>query len=359
VTVDATELIDKARGSDESAHAAARQLAEAGVDVLPAIINAMGNPWVGHGALPEALERIYASAPVETLVRALDADPYPVFHSAMRAASARRDAAVTDALVGKLADTDASSERRAAAAEYLGNLGAPSAVSPLRDVFTEASERKRAADEPPRLAVETAVALAKLGDIEPGRYVVDLLSDDYGPTRALAAGALRIAVAPGMVVALARATNDEASEVTLVAVEALFLLRCPAAVDALLAATTSDNPMMANNARIRVNDILGSDFGNPATLADHWQDIGADWQAEKCYRRGEPFSIDNVLDLLESNIDRRNETVAEVVFTTGVRPTGGEFTPELVAQISERFDQTGILYRWGNPVDLTADVLAR
>lgn len=345
------ELVQAAQESEEEA---ARQLGDAGINALPVILQAVANPWTDHGLLPLALERICLKVPVDTVLQVIDDDSLDAYEAALRASASRPDADLHRGLLDRLRDEDQLPTRRAGIAVYFGDHGDASVASALWDVFTEASMADRASDDPPVLAVEAATALAKLGNFEAGHYLVDLLEDDFPPVRALAARALWIAVGPGMTRALAITARDSSSEVRLPAVQALFLLRNVAAVDAMVEAMEGDDPEVVNNAVIRVNDITGAEFSSswgPQHIAQQWNEHRQGFRDEIHYRLGRPLSVKDLFTLLRTNPDRYDEVIEEIRLTTGVKPVDGRYTTEIATEISNRFSESGALYRWGHRVD--------
>jgi HEAT repeat protein len=314
----------------------------------------MSDPWSDPGLLPLALERICLSAPVEVVLEVLDDDALAAFEAALRASASRPEAELHQGLLDRLRDENRLSTRRGDIAAFFGDRGDASIVPVLWDVFTDASTADRAEDNPPVLAITAAIALAKLRNFDAGNYLVDLLSDGYPPTRALAAKALWIAVGPGMTRALSAAALDSGAEVRLPAVQALFLLRNMAAVDALVAAAASDDPEVVNNAVVRANDITGAEFSTSWTaehVARQWNDHRPRLRDNVRYRLGQPLSVADLFALLRTNPDRHDEVIEEIRLTTGVEPVDEDYSQEVATEISNRLSEVGVLYRWGHKVN--------
>lgn len=344
------ELVQAAQRSAEDA---ARQLGDAGVDALPSVLEGMANPWRSHGLLPVALERICASAPVDAVLGVVDVNSVEAIEAALRASAARQENDLHQGLLDRLRATDQLPTRRAKIATFFGDHGGTTVVPSLWEVFTEASSAERAGDDRPTLAVAAAVALAKTGHFEPGEYLVGLLADDYPPTSALAAEALQVAVGPGMTDALATAARDADTEVGTPAVRALFLLRNVAAVDALAEVSGSDDPEVAENAVISMNDITGLEFSGswePERIARKWHDHRSGFRTDLHYRLGRPLAVRDLVEFLRTDPDRHDELVEEIRFTTGVAPADRDYPPEAATEIARRFPGEGVLYRWGHRV---------
>jgi hypothetical protein len=348
------ELVLAAQRSDDDA---ARQLADAGVGAVPAIVAAMADVWISAGQLPSVLEQICRTAPSDVVLQVVDTHSYEAFRAGLNASARRPEAELRQGLLDRLANQDELGTRRAGIAEFLGEHGDTSVIPLLRRVFTESSQEYKADDDTPNLAVAAAEALAKLGSFEAGAYLVGLLAASYSPTRELAAKALSVAVGPGMTRALTAEAVDSSWDGRLAAVQALFLLRDVAAVDALVAAAACDDPAVSDNAVIGINDITGAEFSTswpPEQVAKQWNDHRHDFREGVHYRLGKPLRVANLFDILENDPDRHDEVVEEIRVTTGVAPIDGSYPPETAADIAARFPAEGALYRWGHKVDLDA-----
>lgn len=352
-----SDLVELAAGGtgDESV-AAAERLTEIGEPALPAIIETVSNPFLAHGQLPIALKSIYLRSPVHVPIEALRAEEFDVFVAAVEALTEREDEQGRHALLERLEDSTENSISRARLARACGDIGDTAAVPTLRAALADSLTVRRAPDDVPRLTLDVVVALAKLGDFTEGHHAVALLADRYPPTCGYAAQALRVAVGPGMVDGLAGLVQSERLEGSQDAVDPLFLVGTPAAVQALIdAASSTDDPTVRNNALVRSNDILGTAFSSTpedlGRLQGHWSQVSNSYDENTRYRSGEPFSVPGLLSLVTTNSRRNNEYLEELALAVGRRFTRhDELGATMRAQLSEEFAETGAYYRWGHLV---------
>jgi hypothetical protein len=352
---DIPELVEQASGTDREALDAAQRLARIGVPAVAAISETLSSPFVSHGHLPDALRLIYAAAPVDVVAAGLTAEEFDVFMAAVSALVERGDEQSGQAIADRILVSELTAVRRAELVKACGDLGDSQAIPTIRRALAQGASEQRADDEPPRLLVEAVVALAKLGDFSEGGRLVPFLADGFPPTQAMAANALRIAVGPGMLAGLAGLLDAAVPEGSAAAVDPLFVLGVPAATDALVAAVRSDEFAVRRNARVRVNDILGTDFSDSPEdldrLEGRWSEIRATWDAGLRYRSGRPFSVAGLLELSQTEGFRREEVLEELLLATGSR------TGRARAELTARFPGRGAHYRWGHLVP-SSDVLA-
>lgn len=357
-----SELVDRARGTDEVAAVAAAHLVSAGTAALPTIIEAMKDPWSEPGKLSDVLISVYHDSDIGTVADGLGSQYFHIFHAALAALEMRADQQSKHILLAGLQNPHELPGRRADIAHVCGNLGDQEFVPVLQTVLGDSLSSPRAEDTPPTLSVEVAVALARLGDFSAGIHVVPLMDDDYAPTRALAAGAMKIAVGPGMISALTRNMEDPSSEVRNAAIDPLFLLGVPLAAKALMNGVENDDPDIQGGCLVRLNDILGTEYFDPdrsfSALESRLADALATWDEGTRYRAGHPFSISRLLEFIRPGNPRNSETVAEILLATGrhVDASDGVDAATRIS-LSAMFPREGSIYRWGHVV--SADLFLR
>ncbi|MFE4829911.1 HEAT repeat domain-containing protein [Streptomyces sp. NPDC056672] len=347
------DLVERARGTGGDAAAAAGLLVTAGAAALPAITEAMSDPWSETGELFDALTSVYSEADIGTLVDALGSRRIQIFQAALCALGKRTDELSRSVLLERLQNPQELPSRRADIARVCGESGGPNGVSVLRAVLEESLSRPRAVEVPPVLTIESAVALAKLGDFSAGVHVVPFLGDDFPPTAALAAEALKIAVGAGMIDALTQTVERPSSEVRIAAIDPLFLLGVPAAAAVLARGLRSDVPDVRHNCRVRLNDVLGTTFSDSdrelLALEVHAAETLATWDEGTRYRAGAPFLVGTLAELARPGNPRNDEIAQEMLLATG-RRVDFPYRFDACVELGERLPRRGALYRWGHPV---------
>ncbi|MFD8969709.1 HEAT repeat domain-containing protein [Streptomyces sp. NPDC059568] len=347
------DLVERACGTGEDAAVAAELLVAVGAAALPAIVEAMRDPWSDTGKLFDVLTSIYSEVDVGTLVDALGSRQLQVFQAALRTLGERADEQSRNVLLERLQNPRELPSRRADIARVCGESGDPNGVSVLQAVLEESLSSPGTAEVPPVLTVESAVALAKLGDFSAGVHVVAFLGDDFPPTAALAAEALKIAVGAGMIGALAQTVEGPSPEARIAAIDPLFLLGVPAAAAVLAHGLRSDDPDVRHNCRVRLNDVLGTTFSDSdrelGSLEVHAAETLATWDESTRYRAGVPFFVGTLAELVRPGNPRNGEIAQEILLATGWHvDVSDQFDADI--ELGERFPQRGTLYRWGHAV---------
>ncbi|MFD3918767.1 HEAT repeat domain-containing protein [Streptomyces sp. NPDC058595] len=349
------EFVQLASGRGAGAAKAAERLVEFRERALQPIIDFLSDPWAVHGNLPGVLERILLNAPRDEVVRALSLDQDAVFEAAVQVIQEQGMEAWRNEIVERLCDRSESEVRRARIAEICGDMASPSIGPHLEAVFAQSQRIEREEDEPPRLTVECAVALAKLGDFRFGSPVIELLTHSFPPTREMAAEAAKILVGEGMIEILSRAIRDSSLEVRLQVVEALFLLGFPACVDALIEGLNGGDLEIGNNCRVRLNDILGTKFQDSPegsrALIRYWSQSSSQFDECKRYRLGVASSVGEIIEVIDVSPHRSHEIGREILYITGRRlRVGSTYFRDQAQRLSSLFGVRGATYRWGHQV---------
>jgi hypothetical protein len=166
-----------------------------------------------------------------------------------------------------------------------------------------------------------------------------------------------VAIGRGMIPALEAAAHDQALDVAVPAVEALYLLRCAAVVEPLLRLAEGGVPAGTSNATVAVRNLLGLRAGGAdpdGSERARWDELRDSWDPATCYRAGRPFALAELLTELRVTGAGRPELVSEAVATTGQQPASDDgYSAEQEQDLVARLGEFGRLYRWGHPADLS------
>ncbi|GCD97054.1 HEAT repeat domain-containing protein [Embleya hyalina] len=197
------------------------------------------------------------------------------------------------ALSGVLSDAGRTPDLRRAAAAALGVHGDPAAVEGLRAalVYADSDDGELRA-----LALEAAMALAKLGDTSGSSLSITALHDESPLVRELAVRALDLIRPPGAVRLWAQALGDPDNHVRFSAMWALVEVGTPEAIELVLPLADDPDPDLAENCAVLVGRLIGlsidPDVDDPpdrARLTAAWRqmnDTGDEGAAPRRRRRG-------------------------------------------------------------------------
>ena len=388
---DAKTLVEKAVRAGAEGDAAAERLTGMGAGAVTAIADAIrGDPLHTVHRLGAVLSAIRDPAALPALSLLLD-EPGPVSLAAYRAMGASGQPAAFDPLVERLRDPLTRPFVRAQAAQALGELGATRALVPIREVLEDVVgpapaqgkmaglvRRFEESGDPDEitLAIELAVALAKLGDHSGSSVPAFFSSVGYGteaelldsaPVRADAVRALQLSVGSGTMGALRAALRDASQEVREEAARALLYLGTRRAADEL-DAVLQEHSHTFDVAAPAFHAITGIVAGDDWDADESSTELHRTWQTERsrfddriCYRLGEPLDIARLIALL-ADASTRMAVAEELRVITGVRFSSRFRAPATDAGVRNRARQwwernrerfaRGRLFKYGHEVDL-------
>ncbi|HEY9411633.1 MAG TPA: hypothetical protein VIP77_18785 [Jiangellaceae bacterium] len=355
---DFDELITRAANEER---AAIESLVVAGPYALEAVLHAITarKPSFEPGLFEVIRRSDYPEA--EPILRAhADAKSSGVVKSVLYSLARIGDPGLSF-VVERLRATDELPTTRAFAAESLYGASAAGVADALRAVLKEQSEHPDDDPEWPLLLVNTATALATLGDHSGSAVLYRQFEAAEESARALAVKAFRVVVDGDSFHRLGPMLADDSPEARAAAVDPLFLLGTPAVAALLLERASSDrHEQVADTCVIRFGDILGLALSGVEDLEfarDEWRSVEDELDPNMCYRYGEPLTVANLAEDFAEEERLRDSLGAELLFITGVDVPGISRTdgPDAVAAALEGAEiEAGSLCKWGRPQPMPA-----
>lgn len=328
------DLIETVRLGGTEADRALAQLVKRGAAIIPDVVHAIESVtnWLELGELGEILPHIHTPEAVPALLE-VAGKPGTLGMSALKALGRSKDKQALSGLLTLLQDDSLSEFRQRNVVAALGNLGYADAVPDLNRFMQEmvkgaatdpqdikrfidaAQEQKTIDEETLRLAIEVALASAKLGHHHYYPLVAALTNyhsenasmGDDEVVRLEAVDALQIVVGPGMIDVLASVLkNGRSSEICENALWALFYLGAKEVVPILIdQATNGKKPLIISEALYLLKEMVGdSSFDTAQAAQTWWQDKQTEFQSGICYRFGQPINLTTLVHRLESSQNR-------------------------------------------------------
>lgn len=379
--MDASKLIETARGDGPEAEAAAASLVAAGAAALPPVIAAIR---AGAGAvwrLQDVALSLRGSELVPELIQHLGDPSTDVAMTVFEALGRTREHRALEPLLGALAGS-----RRELAITALGDLADPGAVPKLLEIVdgmvalpgiseildrTAQVENEEVDEAPLRLLPKVLIALAKLGSFERASLLAGLShyrsKDPYSDAsliRIESVEAMQHVYFPGMFQELKAALGDEDAEVRLKAVDALFYLGTREAIEELLAHLKDPSSTVVSHIVYRLQGLTADRLEGQDGDA-WWREHQKEYSAGVCHRLGQPMDVSRIISLLEDPADRKS-VLQELRIITGqdfgFNPAVQIPPPDEVAEQARewwrkeghRFE-TGRLYKYGHQQDLKVE----
>lgn len=271
----------------------------------------------------------------------LDDDHVNLELTAYEGLAQSKDILALPLLLGKLADGSRSDFRRSLAARALGELGFTCARTSLIEVVHEVlgpaidrtslmqliSSSDEFDEDRLRLVLEIAIAMAKLGDHELLSVPVAILAcrsgQDNRTIRAEAARAFQYIVGPGLFPSIQEALHDDAPEVRLEAIDAIFYLGVKESISELVFLTQDNDEEVAEKAKSSILKLAdkwlnGSEYVecmSTEEFQEWWSHTQDNFDASVCYRLGEPMRLFRVTELLKPQAYL--EILRELLIITG------------------------------------------
>lgn len=353
----AQELIEKiARGEDREA--ATRQLAKLGAAAVEPALDSLRSMSAPPFLVAEALFQVEDKSAIDPLLRATRDESTMVQLTVIEALGYLGSPIVLAALTELLQHLEVVPTAKRVAAYAVGICGSAESLPALVRAQAEAiAEKER------ELVIACAVSRARLGDHGGLAPVLDLTRFKGDETlRASAVQALRYVAGPGVFPALAQALKDRAREVRRAAVEAIYYLGNHTAMEYLLTAAADRDDETANNSRVYLEFLSGTETSDKALERKKWWlTHQSRFRAEWCYRNGNPVSLDQFVALLieDANVP---EIARDFVIYTGqwigseawIRTNPREARSRVIASIAllgNQFER-GAVYKSGTKFEM-------
>jgi len=354
---DVDELIQQARPGGPQATGAIRQLLHLGLSVLDRSITAFEMEPMASPGLGEVISRSNSPEAVPALLDKMDSASIALSKCSMNALATSQDPRALERLLEFVTDESRLETRRSLAASALGAASGVDVPAALKWVVDQQAGSKADPDDDPQfLLIEAIVALAKHGDHSRAPLLLELASNQFSAAQELAIKGLELAVADGMIEALAAASRSPATSVAILAAKPLFLLGTAQSAEVLHSMTTSDEFDVHRNARIYAARILGIEFterDETAQLEIEWNNARESMTEQTCYRSGRPIQLSRLAESLEQGDNARLqvEVADEFRIRTGLDAQGALLlgnTQELLRSVNRMHLEDGALYRWGH-----------
>lgn len=377
-------LIDRVLAAGEDAPRAAGALATGSEDAAPAMRKAILRGGPGARLLAAALIDREGAVDLDFFAELTRATDRHVAGTAVDALASSHDPRAVAPLAAHLTGGLAR-----AAIIALGDLRHPDAIAPLHGRL----ERCLGVVQIDRAAPSARVrpggdwaelehlphligALARLGDdralplLAPCLHAASDDDEGYDDPREIhreAIAAMRWAVVPGMVAPLRDAARAPSTELAEYAIEALFLLGAPVAVDAIAAVEPGEPG--GPRALLRLNDLLGRTGGKDAArpaLLTRWAKLRSSFEPTVCVRNGAPINLASLAAAVDDE-RLRWPVLEELAIITGEtfghepklgRRTWVDYPARVRAWMASHVASypPGVAHKAGRPIDLAAAV---
>jgi HEAT repeat protein len=340
-----TGLIEQAKISGpEGTSASARLISLGAVAVLPVVEEIRRSPLDQVRVFSGILVRMRDPEAFPIIVSLLKDENPSVKLAAYEALGSLKDARALQPLLDSLSDPGNLEFTRGLAARTLGELGelraregllqaarelvgAAAAVRGFAEVDRWTAEE--ADEDRLRLAIEIAVAMAKLGDQTMSPVVTSIVTGrqeapEESIIRSAAVRALTYVVGPGVFPTLRAALRSSDPELRGEAVDPLRYLGVVEAVGELIKAVRDEYESIAGNAFASIYDITGEwPDGKHSTEDVEREELARWWTLRRrrfrpgiCYRLGKPIQLSPIIELL-GEPRQRGRVVTELRVITG------------------------------------------
>jgi len=377
-------LIEKAKMTGPEGTSARRELMRLGAKAAPAVIEELRrSPLDRIRLFSELLEGIRDPAVVPILLKLLNDENPSVKLVAHKALGKLKDERAFQPLSDQLSDSNNLEYTRTLAARALGELGVLKArvvllgaadrlIGQPRNTNTHEEIRRwvisETSEDRLRLAIEIAVAVAKLGDHTLWPMISAIITDrdlDKDASEGMTVGseavrALNYIVGPHMLHTLEVALGSTDPEVRGAAIDPLRYLGLSEAVSVLIPAAKDEYESVGAEALAAIYDIT-AEWPNGeqsieeleiGALQDWWVRRKSNFKPGICYRLGQPMWLLSIVELLD-NTKQRGRTLRELEVITGqdFSNSKAKEVRDWYGQNGERFE-VGHLYKYGHKQDI-------
>lgn len=321
------QLIEAAKGHQEEAIEAAKEIIIMGANALPDVVTA-----IKHANSKEALTltqrvllHIHTPEVVEfslKLISQIKAGPFKepnevlIVHSAIKILSFTKDKKVLafyrEVMEGR------SGQLKSPVCEALGIYGGKDAEAILVEFIQKTIAEKKTLYNADQF-LSAIAALAKLGNVEYASFIFDFVQNKDGVIAVQAASFLTYVIAPGCLTILKKVSRNSYRESQYEAKNALFHLGTKEALAGLVTLIKKED-VYSSETIFSINALTGEEldeFISDKDLKKWWKENEQKYQSGICYRLGKPLSIGTIIEEMATAKNNHWFYGEELILITG------------------------------------------